>query len=101
MEYLNATLAWETAVPLAEQVWVTLINEPAHLIVEGILAVLVLLLIFQRSYRIPKSVGPAPLTESVRNHSYYAVVWIHWRRVEAKMQRAVSIRCSMMTNFGA
>lgn len=71
MEYLNATLAWETAVPLAEQMWVTLINEPAHLIVEGVLVVFVLMLLFQRSYRIPKSIGPAPLTDSVRNHPLY------------------------------
>lgn len=75
MEYLNATLAWETVVPFAEQAWDTLIHEPAHLIVEGILAAFVLMLLFQRSYRIPKASGPAPLSDSVRNHLDCALFW--------------------------
>lgn len=81
-EYLNVTLAWETVAPIAEQAWTTLVNEPTHLIVEGVLILFVLLLIFQRSYRIPKAVGPAPLTESVRNHCG-SVVFLDGGRLES------------------
>lgn len=42
-----------------------LLNEPAHLIVEGVLLVFVVYLLSKSSYRIPKD-RPSPLTEKVR-----------------------------------
>ena len=52
--------------PVVERAITALLNEPAHLIVEMVLLVFVLVLLCMRSYRIPKSTNAAPLTASVR-----------------------------------
>ena len=52
--------------PLVERAITTLLNEPAHLIVEMVLLVFVLVLLCRRSYRIPKTTNVAPLTAAVR-----------------------------------
>lgn len=55
------------AQPLVQQVLTILVNEPAHLIVEGVLLIFVLVLLCKRSYVIPKTVPAAPLNSAVRN----------------------------------
>lgn len=65
-DYLNVTEIWHQARPMAEKALSAVIDEPAHLIVEAVLLIFVLILLCKRSYRIPKAVAPAPLTESVR-----------------------------------
>lgn len=63
----HATKALEHVRPLIEQAIYTLLNEPAHLIVEGVLLIFVLYLLLKRSYVIPKNAA-APLTQAVRIH---------------------------------
>jgi len=66
MDYFNVTELVQHARPLAEQLVTTLVNEPAHLIVEVVLLIFVLVLLCKRSYLIPKDSSTTPLSASVR-----------------------------------
>lgn len=73
MDMFNVTELVQHARPLAEQVLTTLLNEPAHLIVEAVLFIFVLVLLCKRSYVIPKDASSMPLSEAVRFHSFFAI----------------------------
>lgn len=58
--------AYHQVQPVVQQVVTILLNEPAHLIVEGVLLIFVLVLLCKRSYVIPKAPNSALLSSSVR-----------------------------------
>lgn len=75
MDMFNVTQLVQHARPLAEQVLTTLLNEPAHLIVEAVLFIFVLVLLCKRSYVIPKDASSVPLSEAVRLRRFFAMCW--------------------------